>query len=166
MPAPARVATGAADPPWPTPAEGYLAALAAVTSMSVSTHGRTVELDTAQIVAAVADALLWTGALPPNSALAVIESIARHENLLAIELYGHPWVTGEYWPMIAPCFQVRAVDDTGCEHQGMPGSGGGSPEASWEIWFWPPLPQAAKRIRVVVSTLWEAAWADLDIPRA
>ena len=31
--------------------------------------GATVELDTAEIVAAVADALLWTGPLPPDSAL-------------------------------------------------------------------------------------------------
>jgi hypothetical protein len=27
-----------------------------------------------------------------------------------------------------------------------------------------PVPPAAKRIRVTVSTLWEAAWAELDIP--
>src|SRR6266516_2366596 len=62
--------------------------------------------------------------LPLRRATAVIESIAAHEDLVSIELYGHPWVTGEYWPMITPCFQVRAVDDTGAEHRGMPGSGG------------------------------------------
>ena len=180
MSAPARVATGTADPPWPTPAECYLAELASVTSVSIGTGGRTVELDTAQIVAAVADALLWVGALPPDSALlsgaietgggssgwrepvvhlwgrrarrraldgeparaglaaglplrqatAVIESITAHENLVSVQLYGHPWVTGEYWPMIAPCFQVRAVDDTGGEHEGVRGGGGGSPRAA------------------------------------
>lgn len=69
MPAPDRVAMGTADPPWPTPAECYLAELAAVTSMSIGASGGTVELDTAQIVAVVADALLWAGALPPDSAL-------------------------------------------------------------------------------------------------
>src|SRR5260221_12460655 len=37
--------------------------------MSISTDDRTAELDTAQIVAAVADALLRTGALPASSAL-------------------------------------------------------------------------------------------------
>ena len=168
------------------------------------------ELDTGQICAAVADALLWVGALPPDSALltdrtgpygwqqelahrwgrqawqrerdgeparaglavrlplrratAVIESITAHDDLVSIELYGHPWVSGEYWPMIAPCFDVQAVDDTGVEHRGMRSSGGGSPEASFGFWFWPPVPAAARRIRVTVSTLWEAAWAEVDIP--
>lgn len=210
MPSPADVATGPAEPPWPTPAECYLAVLASARSMSIGT----VELDTAQIVAAVADALLWVGALPPDSALlsggtaagrghhgwqeslvqlwgrqahqrarngkperaglavglplrqatAVIEGIAAHDDLVSIQLYGHPWVSGEYWPMITPCFQVRAVDDTGGEHEAMPGSGGGSPEGSRNFWFWPPVDPAAKRIRVIVSTLWEAAWAEIDIP--
>ena len=214
LPAPAQVATGTADPPWPTPAECYLAALASVTSMSIGADGGTVELDTAQIVAAVSEALLWVGALPPGSALlsagtgaagsparwreplahrwghrawqracdgapvraglavrlplrqatAVIESITADEDLVSVQLYGHPWVIGEYWPMITPCFQVRAVDDTGGEHDGMPGSGGGSPEGSWEFWFWPPVPPAARQLRVIVSTLWEAAWAEIDIP--
>ena len=211
---PAPVATGEAEPPWPTPAEGYLAVLGAATSMTIATDGGTVELDTARIAATVADALLWVGALPPDSALlsagtttgrgpegwreelkylwgrqarqrtrdvepqraglavrlplrratAVLESIAARGDLVSVELYGHPWVTGEYWPMITPCFQVRAVDDTGGEHEGVPGGGGGSPEGSWEFWFWPPVPPAAKRIRVIVSTLWEAAWAEVDIP--
>ncbi len=211
---PAQVATGQAEPPWPTPAEYYLAILGSATSVSIATDGRTVHLDTAQIAATVADALLWVGALPPDSALltqgtaaggrdpgwreqlkhlwrrqahlrrrdaepdraglavglplrqatAVIESIAAHDDLVSIELYGHPWVNGEYWPMITPCFQVRAVDDTGVEHEGVPGGGGGSPEGSWEFWFWPPVSPAARRIRVIVSTLWEAAWAEVPIP--
>jgi hypothetical protein len=214
MPAPAQVATGTAEPPWPTPAECYLAALASVAYISIGADGDTVELDTAQIVAAVAEALLWVGALPPDSgvlsggiaaaggpagwreplahrwgarawqraregeparvglavrlplrqATAVIESITAHEDLVSVQLYGHPWVTGEYWPMITPCFQVRAVDDTGGEHDGMSGGGGGSPEGSREFWFWPPVPPAARQIRVIVSTLWEAAWAEIDIP--
>ncbi len=66
---PATVATGETEPPWPTPAEGYLAALGAATSMTIATDGGTVELDTARIVASVADALLWVGALPPDSTL-------------------------------------------------------------------------------------------------
>jgi hypothetical protein len=94
----------------------------------------------------------------------VIESIAAHEDLVSIQLYGHPWVTGEYWPMITPCFQVRAVDDLGGEHEGSRREGGGSPEASYQFWFWPPVPPAARRLRVIVSTLWEAAWAEIDIP--
>ena len=209
----AGVPTGPAEPPWPTPAECYLAALASVTSMSIGADDRTVELDTAGIVAAVADALLWVGALPPGSALlsgkastgpatgwqeqlkyqwgrrayqrarthkperaglavalplrratAVIESIAALDDYVSIQLYGHPWVSGEYWPMIAPCFQVRAVDDTGAEHEGVRGSGGGAPESSFEFSFWPPVAPEARWIRVIVSTLWEAAWADVDIP--
>jgi hypothetical protein len=214
LPAPASVTTGTAGPPWPTPAECYLAALAQVTSMSISTDDHTVQLDTAQIVAAVAGALLRTGALPADSALlsgppaanggnpawrlplmhlwarhahqrarttephraglavplplrqatAVVESITAHEDLVSIQLYGHPWVTGEYWPMITPCFQVRAIDDTGAEHEGVQGGGGGSPEGSWEYWFWPPIVPAARKIRVIVRTLWEAASAELGIP--
>ena len=29
----------------------------------------------------------------------------------------------QVWPMIAPCFRVTAVDDTGVEHEGRPGNG-------------------------------------------
>ena len=188
-----------------------LAELASARSVTIATGEDSVELDVAKIVAAVADALLWTGALPPDSALlsgreaptpgwqeelaglwgrqaplrareneperaglavslplrratAVIESIAAHDDLVTIQLYGHPWVGGEYWPMIVPSFRVGATDDTGAEHEGMPGSGGGRPEGSREFWFWPPVPPTAQRIRVTVSTLWEAAWAELDIP--
>ena len=210
MPTPAPAETGPAEPPWPTPAEAYLAELASVPSTSIATGDASVQLDNAKIVAAVADALLWTGALPPDSAVlserpvpfgwqeelahlwagqahrrardneperaglavplplrratAVIESIAAQDEFVTIQLYGHPWLSGEYWPMIVPCFAVRATDDTGAEHQGMAGSGGGRPEGSREFWFWPPVAPAAKRIRVTVSTLWEAAWAELDIP--
>jgi len=102
--------------------------------------------------------------LPLRRATAVIENIAAQGDLVCIQLYGHPWVSGEYWPMIVPSFQVRATDDAGAEHRGMPGDGGGSPEGSREFWFWPPVPPSVKRIRVTVSTLWEAAWAELDIP--
>lgn len=212
-PAPAGVTTGTADPPWPTPAECYLAVLASSTSVSIGTADGTVELDTARITATVADALLRVGALPPDSVLlsggsiadaghppdleslvhprdrharqradsggagraalavrlplrqatAVIESISAHEDLVSVCLYGYPWVTGEYWPMIAPCFQVRAVDDAGGEHESVLGGGGGSPEGSHEFMFW-PVPSGARRLRVIVSTLWEAAWAEMDIP--
>jgi hypothetical protein len=211
LPAPVAAETGPAELAWPTPAEAYLAELASARSVTIATGEDSVELDVAKIVAAVADALLWTGALPPDSAMlsereaptpswqeelaelwgrqahlrardgeperaglavalplrratAVIESIAAHGDLVSIELYGHPWVSGEYWPMIVPSFQVRATDEAGTEHRGMPGDGGGRPEGSREFWFWPPVPAAAKRIRVTVSTLWEAAWAELEIP--
>ena len=45
-----------------------------------------------------------------------------------------------------------------------PATAAGDPRAAVAFWFWPPVPPAAKRIRVTVSTLWEAAWAELDIP--
>ncbi len=66
-----------------------------------------------------------------------------------------------------PLFQVRAVDDAGNEHEGRPGDWQGFPggEGSGNFWFWPPVPSDRKSIRVTVSTLWEAAWADIELPR-
>jgi len=214
------VGTGAAEPPWPTPAECYLAELASVSSMSISAAAGTVELDTAGITATVAEALLWVGALPSDSVLlsdtggagaggagrsgwraelaqlwvrqarhqagvvapdetsqsdlavrlplsratAAIESVSAHEDMVSVQLYGHPWVHGEYWPMITPCFEVRAVDDAGGAHEGIRGSGGGSPEGSFEFTFYPPVRPQIRQLRVIVSTLWEAAYAELEIP--
>jgi hypothetical protein len=218
LPSPARVRVGRADPPWPTPAECYLAALAPVTTISMEASGTVAEAgpdETAEIVAAVADSLIAVGALPVTSTLlreppacgpgwhdqlayrwgrrarpqaarfragqhrrlvvqlplehatAVIESVSAAGDLVSIQLYGHPWVWGEYVPMIAPCFQVRAVDDAGTGHEGMPGDWQGFPgsEGHGDFWFWPPVPSACKSIRVTVSTLWEAAWADIELPR-
>ena len=71
FPSPAAVPAGTTRPPWPAPAECYLAQLpppAADWSIGSSETG-TVELDTAAIVAAVAGALLAVGALPPDSAV-------------------------------------------------------------------------------------------------
>ncbi len=111
--------------------------------------------------------------LPLEHARAVIESVSAQDDLVSIQLYGHPWVMGEYLPMITPCFQIRAVDDAGNEHEGRPGDWQGSPghEGSGSFWFWfwfwfwPPVPSDRKSIRVTVSTLWEAAWADIELPR-
>lgn len=212
----ARVPVGTCDPPWPTPAEGYLAALAPATHVSIATSGHVAEAgreETAEIIAMVADSLMAVGALPAASALlrgpaasrpdwqaalavrwfirtrqhssgspaaehrqlevalplehatVVIDSISAHAELVRIQLYGHPWVTGEYWPMITPCFQVSATDDTGKDHEGMPidWRGGSGHEGSGAFWFWPPVNAACKSIRVSVSTLWEAAWAELEL---
>jgi hypothetical protein len=218
LPSPAQVRVGRSDPPWPTPAEGYLAALAPVTTISIGTSGTVAEAgpeETAKIVATVADSLIAVGALPVTSTLlrevsgsdpgwhvqlahrwgrrarqqaarfraaehrrlvvrlplehatAVIESVSAHDDLVSIQLYGHPWVMGEYVPMITPCFQVRAVDDAGDKHEGMPGDWRGFPgdECSGNFWFWPPVASARKSLRVTVSTLWEAAWAEIELPR-
>ena len=214
IPPPAVVPADTTEPPWPTPAECYLAELpppARDWSIGSSETG-TVELDTAGIVAAVAGALLAVGALPPDSAVltsiqdsvrsdwrlalndrqlalmdtwagpassaglavrlpfgqatAVIENITAREDMVSVQLYGHPWVIGGSWPMITPCFRVSAVDDTGVEHEGEPGSSSASPahEGSGTFWFWPPVGPQARQLRVTVSTLWEAAWALIDIP--
>ena len=68
--------------------------------------------------------------------------------------------------MIARCLRVTAVDDTGVEHEGVPASGSHTPafEGTGSYWFWPPVPTQAKQLRVIVSTLWEAAYALIDIP--
>ena len=216
IPPPAVVPTGTTEPPWPTPAECYLAELAPPArdwSIGAAEIG-TVHLDTAGIVAAVADALLTVGALPQDSAVltaitdrvrrdwrlalsdrqlalmdtwaapeqtsraglavrlpleqatVVIENITARDDLVSVQLYGHPWVIGGSWPMITPCFRVTAVDDTGTEHDGHPGNASGSParEGSGTFWFWPPVGPQARQLRVTVSTLWEAAWALIDIP--
>ncbi len=96
----------------------------------------------------------------------MIENITVHEDLVSVQLYGHPWITGDYFPMITPCFRVTAVDDTGMEHKGVRQSGSELPthEGRNSFLFWPPLPPQAKQLRVIVSTLWEAAWALIDIP--
>jgi len=215
---PASVPVGTSSPPWPTPAECYLAGLATVTRYSISTsRGESTAgpEDVAEILAKVADSLLAVGALPVTSTLlreppadrkpawqtplvsrwrrrahtaahfepgehrglaarlplehatAMIESVSAQGELVGVQLYGHPWMMGEYWPMIAPCFQVSAVDDAGNEYTGMPGDWRGFPgnEGTGSFFFWPPVPTARKRIRVTVSTLWEAAWAELELPR-
>jgi hypothetical protein len=107
-----------------------------------------------------------TAELPLKHATAIIESVSAHGGLVIIRLYGHPWVMGEYWPMITPCFTVRAADDHGNSYRGMPGNwqGGTSHQGSGEFWFWPPVPEACERLTITVSTLWEAAWADVDLP--
>jgi hypothetical protein len=216
---PVKVPMGTSEPSWPTPAEGYLADLATVTSYSISdsaSESTTGPKDTAEIVGTVADSLLAVGALPVTSTLlrefsgsrapawqhplvsrwgrrahrhatgfraaehrglvvrlplehatVVIESVSAQGELVGVQVYGHPWVMGEYWPMITPCFQVRAVDDAGDEHEGMPGGWQGFPgnEGHGSFFFWPPVDPARKSIRVTVSTLWEAAWADIELPR-
>lgn len=217
----AAVPTGTTEPAWPTPAECYLAELASIgEEWSIgSFETGTVELDTAAIVAAVADALLAVGAMPADSALltrlpyheptdwkaalapqwgrhdhaygtrpvtgpgqesvvglavrlplsqvtAVIENITAHGDLVSVQLYGHPWVTEESWPMITPGFRVTAVDNTGAEYWAVLATGSEYPthEASGSYWFSSPAPSPAKQLRVIVSTLWEAAWALIDIP--
>lgn len=104
--------------------------------------------------------------VPLEQAAAIIENITAHEDLVSVRLYGYPWVLGGSFPMIAPCFRVTAVDDTGVKHDGVPEGSSHSPahDATGSFWFWPPVPTQAKQLRVIVSTLWEAAWALIDLP--
>jgi hypothetical protein len=211
---PRAVPAGIARPPWPTPAECYLDQLAPPDrEWSIgSFETGTVELDTAAIVAAVADALVAVGEVPADSAVltgitdrvqpdwrlapsdqqlaltqpwaspgqdadlavrlplgsatAVLERMTVREDMVSVQLYGYPWVLDDHWPLIVPSFRVTAMDDTGGEHEGGRGNWTGSfaHEGSGTFWFWPPVGPRAKQLRVTVSTLWEAAWALIDIP--
>ena len=97
----------------------------------------------------------------------MIEGISVCGDRVFIWLYGHPWVQGEYWPVAMPCFDVRAFDDAGQEHQGLPADswrGSATNEGSGGFVFWPPVRPGTRRLRVIVSTFWEAAWADIELP--
>jgi hypothetical protein len=104
--------------------------------------------------------------LPLERAAVVAESITAREDMVSVRLYGYPWIFEGHWPLIVPSFRVTAVDDTGAEYEGGPDSGSRSPgyEGGGAFWFWPPVDARARRLRMTVSTLWEAAWALVDIP--
>jgi hypothetical protein len=59
---------------------------------------------------------------------------------------------------------VRAADDTGGEHGGMPRQRGRLTGRQPGILVLAADPPAARQIRVIVSTLREAAWAEIHIP--
>jgi hypothetical protein len=96
----------------------------------------------------------------------VLESITAREDMVSVQLYGYPWILDDHWPLIVPSFRVTAADDAGVEHEGGRGNWTGTRayEGSGTFWFWPPVGPQAKQLRVTVSTLWEAAWALIDIP--
>jgi hypothetical protein len=211
------VPVGLARPPWPSPAECYLAEFSppAPAWALGSDETGVVHLEPAAIVSAVTDALLAVGALPPDSpvlevlasklragwqptpdagqlaemdhwaseeagavaslsvrlpferAAAAIENVTAREDLVSVQLYGYPWGTGDGWPVITPCFLVTATDDTGAEYAGSLSRCSVSVatlEGNGTFWLWPPVDPRARQLRVTVSTLWEAAWALLDIP--
>jgi hypothetical protein len=205
-PAPA-VLVGSAAPPWPTPAESYLAWL--------SRQDPTPELGRSggrEVVAAVAEGLVSAGAMPAQSPLlppilgrhkrsshpdlpltwphpvhlgtppdlqialcaalpfehaaVVIEGLSAWDEDIQLHIYGWPWVQDQPWPAAVPSFKVRAIDDLGQEHEGQAGNwhGYGAGEGHGEFTLWPAVPRRAGRLRVVVSTLWEARWADVELP--
>ena len=204
---PPAIPVGSVAPPWPTPAESYLAWL--------SQQDPAPELGRSggrQVVAAVAEALVSVGAMPAQSPLlppilgkqkrsshpglpltwphpvrlgtqpdlqialcvalpfehaaAVIEGLSAWGEDIQLHLYGWPWLQGQHWPAAIPSFKVRAIDDLGQEHEGQEGSwrGYGAGEGHGEFTLWPAVPRHAGRLRVVISTLWEARWADIELP--
>jgi hypothetical protein len=105
-------------------------------------------------------------ALPFEHAAAVIEGISAWGEDIQLHMYGWPWIQGQQWPTAIPSFQVRAIDDLGQVHEGQAGSrrGYGAGEGHGDFTLWPAVPRRAGRLRVVISTLWEARWADIHLP--
>ena len=204
---PPAILVGSAAPPWPTPAESYLARL--------SRQDPAPELGRSggrEVVAAVAEALVSVGAIPAQSPLlppilgrqersshpdlpltwphpvrlgtppdlrialcavlpfehaaAVIEGLSAWGEDIQLHIYGWPWVQGQHWPAAIPSFKVRTIDDLGQEQEGQAGNwrGYGAGEGHGEFTLWPAVPRRAGRLRVVISTLWEARWADVELP--
>ena len=204
---PPAILAGSAAPPWPTPAESYLAWL--------SRQDPEPELGRSggrEVVAAVAEALVSVGAMPAQSPLlppilgrhersshpdlpltwphpvrlgtppdlqialcavlpfehaaAVVEGLSAWGEDIQLHIYGWPWARDQHWPAAIPSFNVRAIDDLGQEHQGYAGGwrGYGAGEGHAEFTLWPAVPRRASRLRVVISTLWEARWADIELP--
>jgi hypothetical protein len=211
--------TGTADPPWPTPAETYLAWLAPeafATGADVSIGVGLSSREATEVVAVVADALLAVGALPPHTSLlrrlpddmkppwqrdtalrwsrraqrtaralggrnpdtsvgaafpldnavAVLEYISVIDDAVTLWLYVSPYVEGEYWPVKMPCVKVDASDENGTLYQStsVTWRGGESGEGRAAVLMWPPVAPEVSRLRIKVSTLWEAGWIDIDLP--
>jgi hypothetical protein len=206
---PPAVPVGPAAPPWPTPAESYLAWLGRqnpATELSGAGSGR-------EVLAAVAEGLVSVGAMPAHSPLlpqilgrtkrsshpdlprswphpvrlgtppdlqiavcaalsfehatAVIEGVSAWGEDIQLHLYGWPWIHDQPWPTAIPSFTIRAIDDLGQEHEGYAGGwrAYGAGEAHAEVTLWPAVPRRASLLRVVISTLWDARWADIELPR-
>jgi hypothetical protein len=204
---PPAIPVGPAAPPWPTPAESYLAWL--TRQDPAPDLGRSGGRD---VVAAVAEALVPAGAVPAHSPLlppilgrhtrsphpdlpltwphpvrlgtppdlqialcvalpfehaaVVIEGLSVWGEDIQLHIYGWPWVQGQPWPAAIPCFQVHAIDDLGHQHDGHLGDWRqyGAGEAHAQFTLWPAVPRRAGRLRVVIGTLWEARWADIELP--
>ncbi|HTX81267.1 MAG TPA: hypothetical protein VME44_03775 [Streptosporangiaceae bacterium] len=107
-------------------------------------------------------------ALPFARAAVVIEGLSAWGEDVQLHVYGWPWLRSEQWPAVVPAFSLRAIDDRGGEHEGRLGSwrAYGSGEASGDFTLWPAVPRNVRRLHVVIWTLWEAAWADIELPPA
>lgn len=113
--------------------------------------------ETAEIVATVADSLMAVGALPVTSAW--LRDAAQ------------PGEPGWRAPLVSRWGNQGRGGFRPAGHLGLaarlPLEQGGSPgnEGSGSFWFWPPVDTARTSMRVTVSTLREAAWADIPLPR-
>jgi hypothetical protein len=60
-----------------------------------------------------------------------------------------------------------ATDDAGLQYEGIGGDWHGlsGHAGRGSFWLWPPVSADRTSLRVTVSTLWEAAWAEIDLPR-
>ncbi|MGH3300510.1 MAG: hypothetical protein ACRDOK_02310, partial [Streptosporangiaceae bacterium] len=105
-------------------------------------------------------------AVPFEHAVAVIEGVSAWGEDIQLHVYGWPWIGGQQWPRAIPPFKVRAIDDLGHEHEGRAGSWReyGAGEAHGDFTLWPAVPRQAGRLHVIISTLWEAGWADIELP--
>jgi hypothetical protein len=105
-------------------------------------------------------------ALPFSRAAVVIEGLSAWGEDVQLHVYGWPWLRSEQWPAVVPAFSLRATDDRGGEHEGRLGSwrAYGSGEASGDFTLWPTVPRNVRRLHVEICTLWEAAWADIELP--
>jgi hypothetical protein len=96
----------------------------------------------------------------------VIEGVSAWGEDVQLHVYGWPWFEDQQRPAAIPSFKVRATDDLGHEHEGHAGSWRdyGAGEARGDFTLWPGVPRRAGRLRVVISTLWEARWAEITLP--
>jgi hypothetical protein len=105
-------------------------------------------------------------AMPFQHAAVVIEGISAWDENVQLHVYGWPWIRDQQQPTAIPSFTVRATDDLGHEYEGHGGSwrGYGAGEGHGDFTLWPRVPRRAGRLRVVISTLWEARWAEITLP--
>jgi hypothetical protein len=105
-------------------------------------------------------------AMPFEHAAVVIEGVSAWGEDIQLHIYGWPWLQGQRRPASIPSFTVRATDDLGRDHEGHAGSwrGYGAGEGHGDFTLWPGVPRRARTLHVVISTLWEAGWAEIPLP--
>jgi hypothetical protein len=105
-------------------------------------------------------------ALPFEDAAVVIEGLSAWGEDIQLHVYAWPWLWDHQWPAAIPSFKVRATDDLGNEHEGHAGSWRdyGAGEGRGNFTLWPGVARRAGWLRVVISTLWEARWAEIALP--